>query len=107
MTRTYRKFQDYLVERLQDPKEAEVFLEVALEEYEEDGNTEAFMLALRYLAEAKGGVSKLSKVTKLNRQNLYKILTGKTSPRLDTIFSIMKGLGYHFKAEPLKEHLVT
>lgn len=99
MMTKYQKFQDYIVEKLQDPIEAQAFLDVAIEDYEEDGNTEAFMLALRYLTEAKGGVSKLSQVTQLNRQNLYKVLTGKTEPKLATTFSIMKGLGYHFKAE--------
>lgn len=97
----YQKFQDYLVKKLQEPKESQAFLDAAIEAYEEDGDMEAFMLSLRYLAEAKGGISKLSEATHLNRQNLYKILTGKTSPKLDTAFSIIRGLGYSFRAEPL------
>ena len=103
MTKKYQKFQDYLVEKLKDPSEAQIFLDTAIEEYEEDGDMESFMLAIRYLTEAKGGVSRLAEVTKLNRQNLYKVLTGKTSPKLETTFSIMKGLGYHLKAEPFND----
>jgi probable addiction module antidote protein len=105
MTRKYQKFQDYLVEKLKEPIEAQTFLDAAILEYEEDGDTEAFMLSLRYLTEAKGGVSKLSEATKLNRQNLYKVLTGKTSPKLETTVSIMRGLGYHLKAEPISNYL--
>ena len=98
----YQKFQDYLVEKLRDPEEAQIFLDTAIEAYEEDRNTEAFLLALRYLAEARGGINVLSKNTKLNRQNLYKVLTGKTTPKFDTTVSIMKGLGYHLRAEPVE-----
>ena len=104
MVKKYQKFQDYLVEKLREPQEAQAFLDAAIEEYEEDSDTEAFMLALRYLTEAKGGVNKLSEATHLNRQNLYKVLTGKTAPKLATAFSIIKGLGYHFKAEPMDNH---
>ncbi len=95
MTRTYLKFKDYLVEKLQDSTEAQAFLDAAIYEYEEDGDAEALMLALRYLVEAQGGVPQLSEKTHLNKQNLYKILTGKTTPRFDTMISIIKGLGYH------------
>lgn len=102
MAKKYTKFQDYLVEKLRDPEEAKAFLDAAIDSFEEDNDTEAFMLSLRYLTEAKGGVAKLSKVTKLNRQNLYKVLTGKTSPKLETAFTILKGLGYHLRAEPLR-----
>lgn len=95
MSRKYLKFKDYLVEKLHDPIEAQAFLDAAIQEYEEDNDAEALMLALRYLAEAQGGVPQLSERTHLNRQNLYKILTGKTVPRFDTMVSIIKGLGYH------------
>ncbi|MHA1540007.1 MAG: helix-turn-helix domain-containing transcriptional regulator [Alphaproteobacteria bacterium] len=106
MTRKYQKFQDYLVGKLKNPEYAQEFLDVAIEDYEENGNTEEFMLSLRYLAEAKGGITRLSEVTKLNRQNLYKVLTGKTSPRLDTTFSIVKGLGYQLRSQPMDEQRV-
>ena len=101
MAKKYQKFQDYLVEKLQKPKEAKAFLDAAIVELEEDGDVEAFLLALRYLAEAKGGISQLSDKSHLNRQNLYKILTGKTVPKFDTTVSILNGLGYRFKIEPL------
>lgn len=101
MAKKYQKFQDYLVKKLQNKKEAKAFLEAAMLEFEEDGDIGAFLLALRYLAEAKGGISKLSDKSNLNRQNLYKILTGKTVPKFDTALSIMSSLGYRFKVEAL------
>ncbi len=102
MTRSYQTFKSYLVETLRDPKEARVFLEGAMEAYADDNDIEAFMVSLRYLPEAQGGIPKLAERTQLNRQNLYKILTGKTVPRLDTTLSIMKGLVFHLTPEPIK-----
>lgn len=96
----YQKFTDYLVGKLHNPQEAKAFLDASIIEYEEDGNTEAFMLALRYIAEAQGGISKLSQKTHLNKQNLYKILSGKTTPKFDTTLAIMKGLGFRFVVRP-------
>jgi len=101
MAKKYQKFQDYLVEKLRSKKEAKAFLDAAMLEFEEDGDIEAFLLALRYLAEANGGISQLSGKSSLNRQNLYKILTGKTVPKFDTTLSIMNSLGYRFKVEAL------
>ena len=49
-----RDFRDYHIEKLQDPEDARVYLDVALEEYEKDGDTEALLLALRDIAEAQG-----------------------------------------------------
>ncbi len=97
----YKKFDQYLIESLKDTKTAKAFLDTAIYEFEQDGHVAAFMLALRYLAEAKGGINVLSEKTQLNRQNLYKILTSKTTPRLDTTLSIMKGLGYPFRVSPI------
>lgn len=101
MAKKYQKFQDYLVEKLRSKREAKAFLDAAMHAFEEDGDMEAFLLALRYLAEANGGVSELSQKSRLNRQNLYKILSGKTMPKFDTTLSIVNSLGYRFKIEAL------
>ncbi len=68
-------YHDNLIESLKDSQKAEAYLKVALEEYEIDKDPEAFLLALRNVAEAQGGLSKLAQKTHLNRQNLYKTLS--------------------------------
>ena len=95
----YRTFNEYMINELKDPKEAKLFLELAMEEYEKDRDTAALMLTFRLIAEAQGGIAKLADKSHLNRQNLYKILTGKAVPRFDTTLSIMKGLGYRISLE--------
>lgn len=70
-TRT-TSYREQLLKDLADPQEAKVYLMVALEEYETDADTDNFMLALRNVAEAQGGIGTLAKKTELNRPHLYK-----------------------------------
>lgn len=94
-------FHEHLIESLRDPAEAYAYLKVALEEFEQDGNSEIFLLALRNIAEARGGLSQLAKKTHLNRQNLYRALSGKGNPTFQTLDAIMHGLGFRLTVEPL------
>lgn len=87
-------YHEQLINLLKNKKEATLYLQVALEEYGEDGNTEAFMVALRNIAEAQGGINTLAKKTALNRQNLYRILTSKGNPRFSTLGNIIRALGF-------------
>lgn len=92
-------YHDDLIKSLKDPAEAYGYLQVALEEYQEDNNTEALLVALRNVAEAQGGMTKLAQKTHLNRQNLYKILSKKGNPRLDNFGLILNGLGFKLSIE--------
>ena len=94
-----RQFDEYLIESLKDPEEARVYLNVALEEYEKDGDSEAFLRALRDVAEARGGVSMLAEKTKLNRQNLYRTLSNQGNPRLDTLGNVLNALNLRLSIE--------
>ena len=52
-------FEKLHLEFLSDPDRAQAYLEVALEEYARDQNTSALLLALKDIAAARGGISKL------------------------------------------------
>ena len=64
-------FHAVLIKSLVDEKNADAYLQVALNEFQEDGDVEAFLLASRNVVEAKGGIGFLAKKSHLNRQNLY------------------------------------
>ena len=49
----YRKFKDYHIEQLRDPEDAKIYLSVALEDYEKDGDIDAFLFAIRDIVEAQ------------------------------------------------------
>jgi probable addiction module antidote protein len=89
-------YDDWLIKSLKNKKEAATYLQVALKEYQNDGDLEAFLLALRHVAEAQGGIGKLSQKTHLNRESLYKTLSSKGNPKLQTIGILLKGLGFEF-----------
>ncbi len=86
-------WDNYINDSLKNNCEAIAYLETALEEYQEDGDTKSLMRAIQRVAEAKGGITKLAETTKLNRQNLYRIFANKISPRFDTLSKILRALG--------------
>ena len=44
---SYRNFKDYHIEQLRDPEDAKIYLLVTLEDYKQNGDIEAFLLAVR------------------------------------------------------------
>jgi probable addiction module antidote protein len=89
-------YEEWLIDSLKNKKEAASYLQVALKEYQKDGDLEAFLLALRHVAEAQGGLGQLSKKTHLNRESLYKTLSSRGNPKLQTISLLLNGLGFEF-----------
>lgn len=89
-------YDEWLIASLQNKEEAAAYLQVALDEYQQDDSLEAFLLALRHVVEAQGGIGKLSQKTKLNRESLYKTLSSRGNPKLQTIGVLLKNLGLEF-----------
>jgi probable addiction module antidote protein len=75
---------------LKDPEVAALYLEESLQ----DGNMEEFKQALKHVAEARlGGMAALSRTTRLNRESLYRALSEKGNPRLDTLTKVLSAVG--------------
>ncbi len=55
--RNYRKFKNYHIERLRNPEDAKMYLSVAHEDYKENKDIDAFLLAVKDVAEAQGNMS--------------------------------------------------
>jgi probable addiction module antidote protein len=56
-----------------------------------DDDPAVFVAALGHVAKAKG-IAQLATDTGLNRESLYKALSGKTQPKWDTVQRIIKAL---------------
>lgn len=82
-------YQKALIESLKDPKEAAAYIEAALEE----GDSGLLLLALRNVAEARGGMTKVARETRLNRESLYKTLSAKGNPKLKSLKTILEAFG--------------
>jgi len=89
MIMPYKSYQDSLIEDLKNPEEASEYLNIALEE----GDKEAFLIALKNVTMARGGVTKVAKEAHLNRVSLQRMLTGKGNPRLDNLSNVLHSLG--------------
>lgn len=91
-----KSYQEDLIKALKDPLEAQAYLNAALE----DDNPEIFLLALRDVAEARlGGIKELADETKLNRENLYRMLSEKGNPELNSLTAILSTLGFRLAVE--------
>ena len=86
-----RPYEASLLEALKDPEEAALYLEEALV----DGDMDAFKMALRNVAKARleGGLTELAEVTDLNRETLYRTLSEKGNPQLDTLNKVLHAVG--------------
>ncbi len=99
----YRTWQEILLERLAaDQKRAIGYLDVALEEYQEDGDTPFFLLGLQNVVEARGGVAKVAKQAGIKAQCLSDMLASDEAPRLDMLIKILRALGCRLSIQPLK-----
>ncbi|MBI1924521.1 putative addiction module antidote protein, partial [Candidatus Poribacteria bacterium] len=97
-----RSYEDGLIEDLKDPEEAQAYLEATLNAYEEDGNTDALLLALGHVAKAQGGMGQLAKRTAVSREHWYDILTSQQTPRLDHWLAVLSALGFRVRLERAK-----
>jgi probable addiction module antidote protein len=87
-------YRDLLLERLQDPTEAAHYLTACLEE-----SDEVFLIGLRDVVDALGGMAELANTTGLNRETLYRTLSENGNPRLSSLGLIIEALGLRLSIE--------
>ncbi len=95
-----KSFHEYNIEQLKNPEDALLYLTEALADFEIDHDAECFLKALKDVTEAQGGIGELAKRTSLNRQNLYKLLSAKRQPKIETLGVILDGLGFRLSIVP-------
>jgi len=92
-----RPFRETQREMLQDTELAALYLEEALA----DGDIELFKLALKNVADARlGGMTALSKSTDITRESLYRALSAKGNPRLETLTKVLHAVGLRISVTP-------
>ena len=88
-----RSYQKDLIEDLKNGEEAAAYLTAALEA----GHKGAFLLALRNVIEAQGGMAKFAKKVKVHRVSLYKMLSRHGNPEFESILSLLAAIGVRFQ----------
>lgn len=75
-----------MIEELRaDPEYANAYLANALEEINEPGGLGGFLVALRQVIEARGGISEAAKKSGLARQSIYRALSANGNPTITTL----------------------
>jgi probable addiction module antidote protein len=100
MSRT-KNYKEHLLERLQNPEDVAGYVNAALDLAIEDQDIATFLLALRDAADAQG-LGKVAEKANLNRENVYRMLSGDGNPRLTSLFSVLFVLGLKLHVEPLE-----
>ena len=85
-------FKDYLLKDLAQPGFAKGYLEAALQDFNKDGNIEILLLSLKDVAEAQGGIERLTTWANLSPQALTYLLNSKQTPQLDKVLDILSRL---------------
>ena len=84
-----KDYREDLMERLKDPEYAAAYLAAVLAEKDRA----AFLVALKDVVEAHGGMTRVSKHVKLTRPSLYKALSSRGNPTLETLQDVLEALG--------------
>ncbi len=98
MSKRFINYQDELIKSLSDPKEAESYLNAALE----DDDPRIFLLALKNVLEAKKtNLKSIAEKSELSRENLYRILSPKGNPKLNSLKSLLGSVGLQLQVQDL------
>ncbi|MDO8544638.1 MAG: hypothetical protein Q7S40_29705 [Opitutaceae bacterium] len=84
-TASYKKI---LKAQLQDPERAAEYLTACYED-----SPEVFLLGLRDVVEARGGVGRAAELSNLNRESLYRLFSRAGNPRLSSLNAVLTALG--------------
>lgn len=93
--RAYRSHEDYLHEKLQNPKEAALYLNAAVAE---DDPT-LILTALAQIAKAHG-LTRMAKKVSLSRAGLYKTLSRRGNPEFKTFLGLLHASGLQMSFKP-------
>jgi len=96
----YRSHAEATIESFRkDPQFAAEYLNAVLQ----DGDQQELLIALRYLADAFGGVSRLAEQAELNATALYRTLSPQGNPELKSLIALLNAMGMRLAVQPLEQ----
>ena len=91
---TKADYKSDLLADLTDSNYAAAYLSAALAD-----SPDAFLVALRDVAEAQKGVGRIAQAAEVNRENLYRMLSPNGNPRLDTLKAVLEAMGFQMSID--------
>ncbi|MFV2069232.1 MAG: addiction module antidote protein [Pirellulales bacterium] len=100
LTRDYNEWhlEQLRKEHVDDPTYIAGYLSACLDEGED-----VFLIGLREVAQALGGISELAAHTNLDRKHLYKMLSEEGNPTFASISVVLQSLGMHLQCVPIDQ----
>jgi probable addiction module antidote protein len=94
--KTSTSHDETLIRRLRkDPEFAVEYLKAALEDSDDPRE---LLIALRHVAQARG-IATVAKSAGVERESLYRALSGRGNPRLSTVYAVAKAVGLKLTLE--------
>jgi probable addiction module antidote protein len=88
---------EYMIRKLRENRKfVAEYLNAALEDTEEPA---VLRIALRRIAEARGGIAKVAKAAGIERESLDRELSARGKPRLSTLVAVTKAVGLKVTVE--------
>lgn len=99
MNKRLKDYHEQLICDLKNSKEAKAYLNAALL----DEDPKVFLLALRNVIEAQNrNVTEIAKKSKLNRENLYRMLSLRGNPKFSSLIPVLHALGLQLVVQESK-----
>jgi probable addiction module antidote protein len=81
-----------------DPEFAVEYLKAAMDDDEEP---RVLLIALRRIAEARGGITEVARKAGIERESLHRALSGRGNPRFTTLSAVARAIGLRLTVEPV------
>jgi probable addiction module antidote protein len=89
-------YEEGLRHRLKNKDYAGAYLNEILQ----DNDKRVFLLGLRHIVDAHGGVTKFSRLTGISREHLYRMLSEKGNPEFATLQKLLGAFNLQFSISP-------
>lgn len=98
--RTGLTYEEYVTESLRaDPAYAAEYVATVLD----TGTQQELLVAIRRVADARGGIPELARNAQLNATSLYRTLSPQGNPELKSLTRMLHSLGMKLSVKPLEQ----
>ena len=87
--KTSARHGDWLLERLKSANFAAEYLNAA----SEDDDPRSYLIALRNVVDARGGIAAVAQKTSLSKETLYRTLSARGNPTIKTLTAVLNATG--------------
>ena len=91
-------YDDLLMDLLKDEERALAYLNAALDEQD----PRVFLIALRNVTQAQGGIAKVAARSGLNRESMYRALSANGNPSVHTLAAVLEAVGVRLGVARIK-----